>query len=220
MIIISKRFLITVFLFIFTLNIYGCSKPTIEAKPNQQEEKQVVNSNAQPSPSPTQPEPAKESPSISPEKVLEAGKLYEHGYDLYNEFKYDEAITYYTKAIDLDPSNYKALNGKGIALCFKKSYTDGMSLIRKSLEMKPDFAYANFNMAMAYKLQNDLGNSLVWFEKALSYDSKDTWSYYGISTIYADWDNPEKSIEYLKKAITLDKVRILVLCNARLLLII
>ena len=207
MIISSKRLLTITFTMLLSFNIYGCSKHTPSDKPDTQAAPQASITNIQPSPTSkpqSSPVPTQASPTISPERVMEAEKLYEQGFGLYNEFKYDEAITNFTMSIDADPTNYKAYNGKGIALCFKGNYKAGMELIRKSLEIKPDFAYANFNMAMAYKLQNDLSNSLIWFEKSLSYDSTDPWSYYGISTIHADWNNVEKSLGYLKKAIVLE----------------
>jgi len=162
-----------------------------------------------PSPSPEnqpiQSRPVQPSPAgVSPEKASQAENLYEQGYQVYNEFKYDEAIKYFDLAIEADPGCYKAYNGKGIALCFKRNYKEGMELISKALEMKPDFPYANFNMAMAYKLQNDYDNALKWFDRAIALDPKDTWSYYGISTIYADRNDAVKAVEYLKKAVDLD----------------
>lgn len=131
-------------------------------------------------------------------------ELSERGFDEYNQFRYDNAINFFNQAISADPNNYKAYNGKGIALCFKGSYSSGMPLIQKSLDMKPDYSYGHFNMAMAYKLQKDYDNSLTYFNKALSLDPKDTWSYYGIATIYADRGDINASLGYLKKAIDLD----------------
>ena len=58
----------------------------------------------------------------------------------------------------------------------------------------------------AYKLQNSYDKSLYWFEKTIQGDPKNTWSYYGIATIYADQENTQESLKYLKKAIELDQV--------------
>lgn len=57
-------------------------------------------------------------------------------------------------------------------------------------------------MAMYYKLSGDLNNALIWFKKALEIDN-DTWTVYGIATIYADWNDKTQSFEWLKKAIDL-----------------
>ncbi|MCR4436884.1 MAG: tetratricopeptide repeat protein [Clostridiales bacterium] len=139
-----------------------------------------------------------------PQQVEEAEKLYDQGFQAYMEWKLDEAVQLFDRAAKLDPGCYKAYNGKGIVLCYKKNYREGMSLISKALEMKPDFVYANFNMALAYKLQKDYKQALVWFDRALSYDPRDTWSYFGIACIYAEWKEADKALEYLKKAIETD----------------
>jgi len=131
-------------------------------------------------------------------------ELSDKGYEEYNQFNYDNAISYFDKAIAADKNNYKAYTGKGIALCFKSQYSAGMPLIQKAIDLKPDYAYGYYSMAMAYKLQKGYDNSLIYFNKALTYDPKDTWSYYGIATIYADRKDIDTSLDYLKKAIALE----------------
>jgi tetratricopeptide (TPR) repeat protein len=126
------------------------------------------------------------------------------GYEEYNQYNYDDAISYFDKAISADNNNYMAYTGKGITLCFKGQYSAGMPLIQKAIDLKPDYAYSYYSMAMAYKLQKDYDNSLIYFNKSLTYDPKDTWSYYGIATIYADRKDINTSLDYLKKAIALD----------------
>jgi len=140
----------------------------------------------------------------SPEMVKEAEQLYNKGFQVYLSRKYDEAIKHFDMAIQRDPNCYMAYNGKGIALCFKGSFSDGMALIKKSLEIRQDFPYANFNMALAYKLQKDYGQALTWFDKAISYDSGNTWSYFGKACIYAEWNDRLRAVENLKKAIETD----------------
>lgn len=142
--------------------------------------------------------------AVSPEKAREADKLYEQGFQVYMSWKLDEAIRIFDRAIETDPNCYKAYNGKGIVLCFKGDYKNGMALIDKALLMKPDFVYANFNKALAYKLQKNFDQAMVWFNKALSLDPKDTWSYFGIACIYAEKKDAEKTVYYLAKAIETD----------------
>ena len=122
----------------------------------------------------------------------------------YNASDYDGAISECDKAISLDANSYIAYNIKGIALCFKGNYADGMPLIEKSLQINPNYDYGRFNMAMGYKLQKDLDNSLIWFNKALELKPNDAWTFYGISTIYADKNDIPNSLKYLKMAVDLD----------------
>ena len=200
----SQRYLaILVPLIFFTLSISACSNqklsdstlPTAGASPIATPAPSSSASVSAPAPTPTP-----QSLAIS----AASEELSTMGFDEYNQFNYDTAISYFDRAINLDTNNYKAYNGKGIALCFKGQYTNGMPLIQKALNMKPDYANGYFNMAMAYKLQKDYDNSLVYFNKALTFDPKDTWSYYGIATIYADRGDINTSLEYLKKAIDIE----------------
>ena len=59
-------------------------------------------------------------------------------------------------------------------------------------------------MAMVYKLQGQLNESKQWFEKVLEKDPSNTWSVYGIATIYADQGDDMKALDWLEKAIKID----------------
>ena len=59
-------------------------------------------------------------------------------------------------------------------------------------------------MAMVYKLQGQLNESKQWFEKVLKKDPSNTWSVYGIATIYADQGDDTKALDWLEKAIKID----------------
>lgn len=141
---------------------------------------------------------------VNPEKVKEADKIYDQGFQIYISRNFDEAIKYFNKAIQVDPGCYKAITFKGAALCFKGDYNDGNKLIDKALELKPDFPYCNFNKAMAYKLQKDYKNALIWFDKTISFDPQNTWSYFGKATIYSEWNDAPRAVEELRKAIGTD----------------
>ncbi len=140
----------------------------------------------------------------SPENIKKAEALYLQGFQTYMSWKLDDAIRLFDQAINTDPGCYKAYNGKGIVLCFKGDYKNGMALIDKALDMKSDYVYANFNKALGYKIQKDFDNAMLWFNKALSLDPSDTWSYYGIACIYAEKKDAKNAVIYLKKAIDID----------------
>ena len=59
---------------------------------------------------------------------------------LYNQGKYAEAITYYDKALAIDPNDKEALNGKGDALTIQSNDTQGyeeaISILRQSLSYR------------------------------------------------------------------------------------
>lgn len=131
-------------------------------------------------------------------------KLCEIAFKYYSNTDYDNAIRVCDQIIAQAPQTYTAYNIKGVALCFEHKFSEGMPLIQKALQIKPDDAYSRFNMAMGYKLQKDYGNALKWFNNALAVKPNDAWTYYGISTIYADQGQVSQSLQYLKKAVELD----------------
>lgn len=144
------------------------------------------------------------APQLEPAKAAESERFFVQGLKLYEQYQYGEAAASFDKAIAADPGNYKVYTAKGIALCFDGDYAGGIALIQKTLDMKPGYVPALYDMAMAYKLQNQLDQSLIWFEKTIQGDPQNTWSYYGIATIYADKGKTQESLKYLEKAIALD----------------
>jgi len=64
-------------------------------------------------------------------------------------------------------------------------------------------------------LQGQLNESKQWFEKVLEKDPSNTWSVYGIATIYADQGDDTKALDWLEKAIKIDpSVKAVAILNA------
>lgn len=131
--------------------------------------------------------------------------FYENGLKLYYERNFTEALGLFDQALSIDPQCYEALNAKGAALAFQGHYDQGLALIQQALAINPSFVYANFNLGLANELAGRWEDSISAYQKALQLDNRDTWSYYGIASIYGRQGNVEKVLEYLKPAIELDK---------------
>ena len=137
--------------------------------------------------------------------------LFEKGLSFYQQFQYDQAISLYNQALAKDQKNYKALSGKGIALAMRgngvnpKEVRQGISLIRQALELKPDYVPSFYDLALALKIDKQYDESITWFQKVIDSEPDNTWSYYGIATIYGDQGNAEKAVLYLNKAAAIDK---------------
>ena len=137
--------------------------------------------------------------------------LFEKGLSAYQQFQYDQAISLYDQALAKDKANYKALSGKGIALAMRgngvnqKDVRQGISLIQQALELAPDYVPSFYDLALALKIDKQYDESITWFQKVIDNEPDNTWSYYGIATIYGDQGNAEKAVLYLKKAAAIDK---------------
>lgn len=127
---------------------------------------------------------------------------YQESVKAFGDKKYEDTINIANDIISKDESFYKAYNIKGIALCYSNKYNEGMKNIDKSLELKPDFAYARFNKALAYELYGYYDQSLQWYDKNLEVENY-IWSYYGKASIYGRRGDVENTVKYLKIAINM-----------------
>lgn len=62
---------------------------------------------------------------------------------------YDQAISDYNKAIEINPTNIQSYNNQGNAYFKKGLYDQAISDFNKALEINPGFAEAYFNKAVA-----------------------------------------------------------------------
>ena len=158
-----------------------------------------------------QPAPAQQQQQQQVQIDATSEALFEKGLSAYQQFQYDQAISLYDQALAKDKANYKALSGKGIALAMRgngvnqNDVRQGISLIRQALELAPDYVPSFYDLALALKIDKQYDESIVWFQKVIDKEPDNTWSYYGIATIYGDQGNAEKAVLYLKKAAAIDK---------------
>lgn len=150
----------------------------------------------------------------APAIKAESEALFEKGLAAYNEFDYNKAIALYDQALAADEHNYKALSGKGIALAMRGNGTTpadvkkGISLIRKALELAPDYVPTYYDLALALKIDQQYDEAITWFQKVIDREPDNTWSYYGIATIYGDRGQAHEAVSWLKKAAALDKANV------------
>ena len=147
-------------------------------------------------------------PSAPPKSVhisdSQALTLYDQGLKLYYQRQFPEALKLFNQALAIDPLCYEALNAKGATLAFQGNHDQGLALIQQALDLNPVFVYGHFNQGLANELAGRWDIAIVAYQKALQLDNRDTWSYYGIASVYGRQGNIDKVLEYLQPAITLD----------------
>lgn len=155
-------------------------------------------------PASSSPAPAAAStPAVHPISK-ESEQLYKKAVTAYGKGDHLNALELANKALEKDGENYKALSLKGIIQAFDVSPEEGIKTVEKALAINPNYVQADFDMAMAQKLGKHYDESICYFQKVLDKDPKNTWSWYGIATNYADKRDKAKALEYLKKAVDLD----------------
>lgn len=164
-----------------------------------------INIPTNPSTSPTE---SVESPSSSllPLHVsdFKALALYDQGLKLYYKRQFSESLVLFNQALAIDAQCYEALNAKGATLAFQGRYDQGLALIQQALDLNPLFVYGHFNRGLANELAGRWDPAIAAYQKALQLDNRDSWSYYGIASIYGRLGNIDKVLEYLKPAISLN----------------
>ncbi|HEY8910499.1 MAG TPA: tetratricopeptide repeat protein [Desulfosporosinus sp.] len=129
---------------------------------------------------------------------------FDQGLKLYYQRQFPEALKLFNQALSIDPLCYEALNAKGATLAFQGHYDQGLALIQQALDLNPAFVYGHFNQGLANELAGRWDLAIAAYQKALQLDNRDTWSYYGIASIYGRQGNIDKVLEYLRPAIILD----------------
>jgi tetratricopeptide (TPR) repeat protein len=82
------------------------------------------------------------------------------------EGKYEDAITYYTKALKVNPKDAIAYNNRGIAWGKKGDYDNAIADFTKAVEIDPQFADPYKNRGSAYYDQGDYDRTCSDFQKS------------------------------------------------------
>jgi len=137
-------------------------------------------------------------------KRAEAQKWFNRAYDEYQKGNNENAIEYYTKAIELNPDYAKAYNNRGVAYDVLKEYEKAISDYNKAIELNPEDAKAYYNIGLAYSNLKDYEKAISDYNKAIELNPEDAKAYYNIGLAYSNLKDYEKAISDYNKAIELN----------------
>jgi type IV pilus biogenesis/stability protein PilW len=119
--------------------------------------------------------------------------------------EYDKAVTYYKRAIAIDPDFSDAMNNLGVTYMKTENLNEAMKYFQKALKnplySTPDKAYANLGYAL-YKSGN-YHDAQKTLQEALTKYPKSHYSAYWLGHVYTRLGKIEAAIEVLKKAVDL-----------------
>lgn len=130
--------------------------------------------------------------------------FYTKGLDESKNEKYEKAIEYFEKAINIDAEFAFAWDNMG--LCFRKlnNYDKSLEAYKKSLEIDPKGIMPLQNIAIVYQYKQEYQNAIDSYERLIEIDKNNPEIYYGIGQVYAtNLQDFEKGLTYMCKAYNL-----------------
>jgi len=116
---------------------------------------------------------AQDLPSIKKEAQLYRDK----GYQLQQAGNLKEALVYYQKAVQLNPSLYQVYNDMGVILESLGEKEKAIKMYKKALEINPSYLPPYSNLALLYEEMDDIPNATFYWKKRylLGKDARDKW---------------------------------------------
>jgi predicted O-linked N-acetylglucosamine transferase (SPINDLY family) len=106
-------------------------------------------------------------------------------------------------AIEVDPLVAEYHNNLGSLLYNINRSDEAIIVLKKALEIRPDYPDALGNLGNAFLLKGDLENAEKYNLQTLKIDAENAYAYYNLGVIERDRKNYSKSAEYTEKAIAL-----------------
>lgn len=126
----------------------------------------------------------KHNNNIDPEEsanvIKEAEKYKLRGNSLMANGEYAQAVSVYTKAIQLNPHGVEShtyYSNRAAALCYLEQYRDAEVDSLKSLQLKPDYAKAHARLGLSRFFLKDYVGSIKAYKQAIRYDPENTASH-------------------------------------------
>lgn len=144
---------------------------------------------------------AKKNPKQTALIFVEAGQF------AISQKRFDDAIEYFTEAIDLDPSNKEAKLGisdaftvKGDEYMEKGEARNALNFYNDAVENNDKNPSAYIGLGEAYEDLDDSNKAIASYESALKLDGSLTEIYSPLGILYFQKDDLEKADQYLTKA--------------------
>jgi tetratricopeptide (TPR) repeat protein len=125
-----------------------------------------------------------------------------------SQSKFDEAITYYSKAAELAPLNYDAVYGLGACYTYKQEYGRAADWLRKAVALAPDSPAARFALGNALFQNGDYEQAIPHLKAALQMQPKMKQAYFLLGRAYSKLGRPDLASAALRKLDELSRAEV------------
>ncbi len=129
---------------------------------------------------------------------------YNLGFALTRQDRMEEAIPWYTRAIELKPDYAQAHQNLGVALAFKGDIDKAITHYQQVLRLKPDFVDAHVNWGAALARKGEYSEAVSQYTKALDIDSNHIPAHYNLGHAYYAVGQMNKAIDHFGQVLKID----------------
>jgi len=104
---------------------------------------------------------------IGPGKFLEVSRLYDKGLQDQVQKKYESAITYYKKCLEISPHMAPALNNMGVILLKKNEIQQAKTYFLTAIKESPDYVDPYYNLACLFSQIKDANQAIEYLKMAV-----------------------------------------------------
>jgi tetratricopeptide (TPR) repeat protein len=140
---------------------------------------------------------------IEPNKAAleDAESYYKQGEKAFNSGDFGQAISDFTKAIEINPSNLLAYGSRGSAYYFKNEFNQAIADFNKVIALKPDTAKGYYCRGLAYAKKGDNEKALDDFNKAIELNPRYNEAYGDRGLLYYLRNDFDQAIKDFSKVI-------------------
>jgi tetratricopeptide (TPR) repeat protein len=133
-----------------------------------------------------------------------ASAWYNKGVALVDLGKYEEALVYFDKAIELNPNDAEVWDNKGIVLGYLGKHEEALVCFNKALEQNPNNADAWYNKGVALYDLGKIQEAISCYNEAIEIkpNNADVWHMKGLALV--NLSNYEEAIDCFNKALKLN----------------
>ncbi|MFV0561765.1 tetratricopeptide repeat protein [Malaciobacter mytili] len=124
---------------------------------------------------------------------------------LFLQNSYDLAITFYTKAIEINPQAFKTFFNLGVLYLNISEYLKAKENFLEAIKIKEDYLNAYINLGVCYKKLKKYNLSLKCYEKAIFYKTDDIDARYNKANLLHTLEKYKDAIRQFDIVLSLDK---------------
>ncbi|HSJ54516.1 MAG TPA: tetratricopeptide repeat protein [Anaerolineae bacterium] len=109
--------------------------------------------------------------------------------------EFEEAISAYQAALELEPDHVSAMTNLGVAYYNNGQLDEAVSEYLKALAVSPDDEAIHSNLAAAYVQQGKLEEALASYTRALEIEPTLSQAYFGLGVVYMQMEQTEDAIQ-------------------------